>query len=352
MDNIAIRTFLSANSANGFSSYFDELNDFENVYVIKGGPGTGKSSFMKRVAANSVAEKHFTEYVYCSSDPDSLDAVCIGDIPLAVCDGTKPHIFEPKNPGACGGIVNLGEFWNENELKPNKDDIKKLGKLISECYEKAYLFLSAAGNMYTDIRKTALKFADENKAEKVANRFIERHFADKQPKKAKTRHRFLTGITPKGIVSFTDSLYSLCEKVYIIDDKCFISDLILEKILKCVAESGYDSYAFYSPLMSSHLRHIAVPEVGIAVASSDFFTHFDDKPIIKMSKMIIDGINSESKPYKDSFNIMKKSLESADECLKEAKRLHDGLEAIYMQSMDFSAVNGLSETFCKKYIRC
>lgn len=48
-----IRYFLGANSPNGFYSLYDQLIDLESaqaVYLLKGGPGCGKSSFMRRVA--------------------------------------------------------------------------------------------------------------------------------------------------------------------------------------------------------------------------------------------------------------------------------------------------------------
>ena len=48
--------FAAANSFNGFVSYFDcifDSKDFSKIYVLKGGPGTGKSSLMRSVKENS-----------------------------------------------------------------------------------------------------------------------------------------------------------------------------------------------------------------------------------------------------------------------------------------------------------
>ena len=45
--------FAAANTKDGFYSYFDDIffnPSIKRRYIIKGGPGTGKSSFMKRVA--------------------------------------------------------------------------------------------------------------------------------------------------------------------------------------------------------------------------------------------------------------------------------------------------------------
>ena len=58
--------FLGANAPTGFFSYYDDLIDLSSaneVYILKGGPGTGKSSFMGRVAKRLVEEGIECEYV-------------------------------------------------------------------------------------------------------------------------------------------------------------------------------------------------------------------------------------------------------------------------------------------------
>ncbi|MBO5185180.1 MAG: hypothetical protein J6D79_05545, partial [Clostridia bacterium] len=68
------KIFLAANSPSGFVSFFDELyNPYRNcrAYIIKGGPGTGKSSFMKKIAAAAEEKGHEVTRVFCSSDPQS-----------------------------------------------------------------------------------------------------------------------------------------------------------------------------------------------------------------------------------------------------------------------------------------
>ena len=53
-DHKTYRFFLGANSPDGFVSFFDHLINLDTakeVIIIKGGPGVGKSSFMRRAAA-------------------------------------------------------------------------------------------------------------------------------------------------------------------------------------------------------------------------------------------------------------------------------------------------------------
>ena len=56
MENFKQKYFLGANSAEGFLSFFDRCYAADGewkTYIMKGGPGTGKSSFMKYIDFNS-----------------------------------------------------------------------------------------------------------------------------------------------------------------------------------------------------------------------------------------------------------------------------------------------------------
>lgn len=93
------RSFLGANSRKGFYSLYEELaspeaGDF--LWVIKGGPGCGKSTFMKRIGKAAEAAGERVEYIHCSGDPDSLDGVWLPDRKLGYVDGTAPHGWVTK----------------------------------------------------------------------------------------------------------------------------------------------------------------------------------------------------------------------------------------------------------------
>ncbi len=70
--------FLGSSAGNGFFSCFSQLTpkiEGQYTYIIKGGPGTGKSSLMKKIADEMEKRDIECERIFCSSDPDSLDAV-------------------------------------------------------------------------------------------------------------------------------------------------------------------------------------------------------------------------------------------------------------------------------------
>lgn len=93
-----IRYFLGANSPQGFYSLYDQLINpaqARAIYILKGGPGCGKSSLMRRVAQRAEEAGETVEYIHCSGDPDSLDAVILPTHATAIVDGTAPHGTAP-----------------------------------------------------------------------------------------------------------------------------------------------------------------------------------------------------------------------------------------------------------------
>ncbi len=94
-----VQYFLGANSAQGFVSLYHELLDERNataLYVLKGGAGCGKSTLMRKVGEEMERQGFDVEYILCSGDPDSLDAILIPEKAVAIMDGTAPHGKEPK----------------------------------------------------------------------------------------------------------------------------------------------------------------------------------------------------------------------------------------------------------------
>ena len=73
-----LRYFAAANTYKGFISYFKDVFDskkYDRIYVLKGGPGTGKSTLMKRILSNVSARGGEVTEILCSSDPNSLDGI-------------------------------------------------------------------------------------------------------------------------------------------------------------------------------------------------------------------------------------------------------------------------------------
>lgn len=88
------KVFPGGNTAKGFYSYYDNIigMDATRLFIIKGGPGVGKSSFMKKIANEMLERGYDIEFHQCSSDNNSVDGIVIPALKIAMIDGTAPHV--------------------------------------------------------------------------------------------------------------------------------------------------------------------------------------------------------------------------------------------------------------------
>lgn len=352
MNGLGIRTFLGANTPEGFFSYYEPFIENKRAYVIKGGPGTGKSSLMKKVAGEMLKKEIFTEYAYCSSDPDSLDGVLFPQLGAVLVDGTPPHTLEPPVPGALGGIINIGEYWDEKKLQRSLKEIFMLQGRIKKCFERCYHYLGAAGKIYADISGSAKDCIDEEKADGFMAGFMKRNFPNAGGGNGKIHRRFLSGYTPKGYITFKDTIYTLCDKVFVFRDDFFTSPYFMKKAAAYLGQAGIDFYAFYSPTSPNEIEHIAVPSFSTALVTSEKGCDFEPSLTrkIHLKRFLREDFTFIRDRLLFSKKIYAACINEALESLKKEKALHDDLEEIYIEAMDFSKLGKVSERLCRAIV--
>ncbi|MBO7289789.1 MAG: hypothetical protein J6V03_07375 [Clostridia bacterium] len=120
----------------GNINYINELTkDFNKRIFIKGRPGTGKSTILKKFKEYAKKKGYNTETYYCSLDTKSLDMVIVREIGLAFFDSTSPHEMMPVydsdtvfNVYEIGKKTNIDEYYSDElMIISNKynDEIKK-----------------------------------------------------------------------------------------------------------------------------------------------------------------------------------------------------------------------------------
>ena len=141
--------FLGANSSLGFYSLYDGFCRGSGDYlsIIKGGPGTGKSGFMRRIGAAAEMRGYDVEYVLCSGDSASLDGVYIPAVRRGWMDGTAPHGTEPPRFGVDGDYVDLSRFCRTPLEKTAACAAGELYTAYKAQYASAYGFLGALSSV-------------------------------------------------------------------------------------------------------------------------------------------------------------------------------------------------------------
>ena len=343
--------FLGANSPDGFFSYFTELNDMaltDHCYVIKGCPGSGKSTMMKKAAAEIGIKDSLTEQIHCSSDPDSLDAVILHDSRSIIADGTLPHAIEPVLPIAYETIVSLYDCFDYEKVSARRKEAAALDKKIKECHHRCCCYLAGASMLLEDNARIAMDCTDRTKVINLAHKLAHKELPDKKAAPGKERRRLLSAVTPKGMLSFPKTAAALCSRIYVIKDEYSAASRILIHTLKELAlQRGYDVFGCYCPLSpKSKPEHLLIPELGLGFVTQNPYIEFSCEPyrVIHFSRFT-DKDKLKAKKQRLSFNkrAAREILNEAVKSLEQAKALHDDLEKIYAAGVDFSKVDLLCD---------
>ena len=94
------RRFLGAATPIGAIDYVPALTEgLLKRYFIKGRPGSGKSTMLKKIAIEAEMRGYDVEIYHCGLDPHSLDMVIVRELGFAIFDSTAPHEYFPERDG-------------------------------------------------------------------------------------------------------------------------------------------------------------------------------------------------------------------------------------------------------------
>lgn len=345
-----IQYFLGANSPTGFYSLYDHLlppEEARAIYILKGGPGCGKSTLMRKIGVWAEDAGLETEYIVCSGDPDSLDAIILPARGAAIVDGTAPHVVEPKYPGAVERYVNMGDCYDKEALWSLRKEIMDCMQGYKGCYQRAYRYLGAAAEIMEDERSALLTDALSQKLSKRARGILAREIPRQKPERpGRIKHRFLGAVTHRGPMCLYSTALTQCEKIYVLTDNCGLAHELFSYLLAGITENGWDVVACPDPMAPNRLAHLLIPQLGLAFVTMDGGLPPEIKPYrrIRIDAAADRELLRRGRPR---FRFVKKVsaalMDEAVSSLAQAKAMHDDLEAIYNPHVDFALVDQMAQ---------
>lgn len=336
--------FLGANAPTGFYSLYDQMLDphkTRRIFLLKGGAGCGKSSLMKRTAAALEEVGEPVEYIRCSGDPDSLDAVIFPNLGAAVVDATAPHVMEPKLPGVVESYVNLGRFYDHAALVPLREEIAAATTGYQSHYKRAYRCLTAAAQLAEDNRVMLLSPALEAKAVKRARGILSREVKKTGRQPGQAVQRFLGAVSCQGLCCRFDTAEALCHRIYELRDSYGLGAGMLTALAAGCMSAGYDVILCPSPLFPDRAEHLLIPELSLAFVTSTPALPYTGKPYrrIRIDAMAdAEQLRRHKARLKFARKVEAALLDEGVESLAQAKAEHDVLERLYNPHVDFEGV--------------
>ena len=344
-DSIKKRYFAASNSAQGFKNYYDRVFDvrkYSKIYIIKGGPGTGKSYFMKNIAEYAEGLGFSVTYIYCSSDPDSLDGIIIEDMKIAVLDGTSPHACEASLPGAVENIVNLGDFWNTSVLSGSRKIIESLNAQKSKCFERGYRYLAAYKNVSDNMEQMITPHIKFDKIKKFARRFV----SSLDSGEGNEEYRLVNSIGMRGRFGF-DTYRESSGIYYEINDYLETGFFLLRELYRELKCKSADMLLSPNPILCDRFDAISVLPENLTFEIGE--SGRDDVRTINMKRFIDMGeIFTLRSDYRMATRMRDNICDMATLEFEKAKKYHFTIEEIYGAAMDFEAKEQFTSDFCKK----
>lgn len=348
--------FAGSNASKGLSSYFNSILNPETLnrlYILKGGPGVGKSSFMKKFAEKMKEKNYSVDYIHCASDNDSLDGIIIHELNVAFVDGTAPHVIDPTLPGAADEIINLGVYLDGEKLEKHKCQIVQINKNKSLLYKSAFKYFQAASIISEEINSLYDQFIDNKKFNEMCNQVINKLFpvyfwSDKKGKRTKM---FSEAYTSNGFISYTGSLYQDKKTWAVVGEDTNYTSSLLSIIADEATKRGYDIECYYRPLSAEKLQHLYIPELNLMIVSTENPINNGYEEIFDIhSLMDLDKLKTHISEIENNLYVYDLLINKALDKLAEAKKLHELLEVFYINGMNFDGVNEVFDNILSKYI--
>lgn len=342
------RMFPGAVTSQGFYSFYHYMieQNANHIFVLKGGPGVGKSTFMKRIGETMLDRGYDIEYHGCSSDNGSIDGVVIPNLKIAVLDGTAPHIVDPKNPGAVDEIVNLGEYWNEAMIKQSREEIINCNSKVSGYFQRAYFALQEAKIALEEWKYYTKAYQDWSKINQMTLQIEKEIFMIEPKGQGNERHLFAWAHTPQGKIEYIDTLLHETNRLYmLIGQPGTGKSTFLSRLAERASTYGLDVHYYHSTLDPSKLDIIILPELRIAfVINSEpysFISEFNGEIItldFEQSLNKAELMQDCGEELRDCQLRVSQHITRARKHSEKAKATHDLMETYYVPAMNFSEI--------------
>ena len=325
--------FLGGASPEGFeTSFWSEHTGFYGYY-LKGGPGTGKSTLLKKIAA-AFPDEPVSVY-HCASDPQSLDAVVLEKRGVFIADATAPHEAGTPLPCVTGELVDLGAGLDAKLLQGSSEEIRSCYQENCALHQQARKGFAGIAAMEAQTAAIGTAALDTEKINRFAERLAGRLFPKRQGQQGTLLYRQRIAVTPKGRIVFLPPAHDL---LLLRDSVGTASEILLRQLAESAAARGLRCEVTRSltlPERSPVLLYL--PEQKLTVAAEHALpadTAASPVSVIRMQRFYHSEVLRRQRTV---LRFCKKTAESAEmktaELLAGALQVHDALEAYYIRAL-------------------
>ncbi|OMC98999.1 PRK06851 family protein [Paenibacillus sp. FSL R5-0636] len=347
MDGTILNFFAGGNTAHGFSNLYESsLQDLTRLFVLKGGPGTGKTRIIREIGDLLAQQGYEIWLIHAASDNDSLDGVVIPELKVGIIDGTAPRVIKPELPEEAIVHVNLEQAVDTLQLSQRCVEIDSLVDQYTEEHELAYSGFAEALRIHDEWEAIYIATMNFQAADELNQEYIQLLYGDQNFEKvSRVDHRFLGAATPKGAVDFVPNLTAGLKRYLVKGRAGSGKSTLLKKLAAEGIKRGVNVEIYHCGFDPNSLDMIIVRELGFAIFDStaphEYFPDRATDEIVDMYSRCIQPGTDEAfaeaiAGIKERYSsTMKRSIQH----LTDAKVFLDELKTIYAAATDFDHVD-------------
>ncbi len=333
--------FIGANTGRGFvnasADVFSEGRspDFDRnldrLTILKGGAGTGKSTLLKKAAKEAEKRGLSVERYRCGSDYESLDGVVI-DGRVGMVDGTSPHVWEMKIPGACSSNVDMSKFLDGAALAPQREELILHTKQKGEAYASAYRYLRGAEVLENEMTETVAKAADFDKLRAYAERTAKK-LSGRMAGTGTVRSVYVGSVSMRGL-ALLPTLTEAADRVIAVEDVYGFASVFLRELGAAFVKRG--QHVIYGMIpINDKPKQLYLPELKLT-----FDVNGEGGSRINLERFLIkERYSAQVGRLKLTLKCIRSMVDEAIGCLAMAGEAHFALEKINVAAMDFKGLN-------------
>lgn len=331
--------FASSHTTEGYYTFIPELiRELERVYILKGAPGSGRSTFIRLVGEELAEQGLEVEFWISALDSITPDGVYIPRLNLAVVNGSLPVRIDPRYPGVKEHLINLGDYWDQGAIDAQRAQIIELVDRIELSQQKAHALLKELGHLRAERRRLNSQHINLEKMDQLVKR-LEKEIIENRPGE---KHYFAGVLTIDGLVDYVHELSRNCQKRYIFKGTAGSGkSLIIAELARTIKESGYFLEYYHCGLEVDSLAMVIIRNLQIALIESGS-AEIPLKPwdVVIDLDQYMDGSHEErGREDGDDSRSLENLLQEARCQLEKSSCSQQELKKIYAGAMDFAGLD-------------
>jgi len=332
--------FASSYTSQGFYTFIPELvNSLSKVYILKGAPGSGKSTFIRLLGEVMSQQGYDVEFWVSAVDPVTPDGVYIPQLDAAVINGSLPQPIDPKYPGVREKIINLGEYWDQSIVEQQYREIIAQIDKTDKFQVQVSRVLKEASRAKEEIRKANAAYLNMEKIEQLIKN-LSKDIMENRPGE---KHYFAGVITEDGLVDYINELSYDCKKRYIFKGPSGSGkSTVICELAREAKQKGYFLEYYHCGLEVDYLVMVIIRNLQLALIEAghtEVVTRQGD--IVVDMTQCLDNCDSDKLAIQsnDAYRRFETLLLQAQQEMENAHQANREVKKIFTSAMDFERLD-------------